>query len=1228
MSFAYKKLKPQDQQTTPYVANKLYDIPSSSYEDYGIKVYTGEYIPTDTFPFDAINDNKDVDGNYRRLIFDSINHLYYHNYTTESSDLLKYPKNTNIFFGTSSYDNYIQSTIASGSFKDAPIRSLPYFTSSFTLYDSGSAIYDESRFFAENNSKLRVISIPQDVYGNGIQPKSFELSSSQYIIKDDGEGNLWDYENLNVRYNGDEYNDLTDGYFDSGSRVHVGNVFYSHGIAVITNIDYLCVVETNPVARNDYSIFLNTQESKVINILQNDFDDCLTINPSSIQLITDPTSSFPDVTVSASGDLVITPNLSGSIPGKYKIDYSIKNNLDIVSNTASVFLTLTQLPLTASVNSLTQSCFGSNNSASLTFSIDQGIPPYSYSFNATDELTNPTPVTNLYQPLITASLFPTKSLILTITDGVNNTYTHSFDSSFEPISARIFTSEVSYNASSDGKIIISASGETPISASLTASFSNSIQLPGTFSNLPQEGYTVYLKDSGNCTSESIATVEKIKYVTASYAVNNNTKYGASDGNIQLILNKEMSGGRLPLTWSWSGNGGTYTTSSIEAFNTPSGSYTLNIFDANSATYSYDFQVLSPEILSYTASINYSGSESSSLVISNLKGGNTPYNITASTPITDYMLTSSGFGNPTIELSGDLTNGGTASIIIQGADSGSLASASILNEGTGTFHTASYSHSYTASNIIELSSSIDFYSRAWEVSQSLCENTTSSLGSNAIRRLNFYTYTGSEWVSVRIKSGSETPIQIDTSGSATGSYVWNTNDDLLIDVITGSNDNFYVRREFSGSSDISGAAANVTGNEITNSAIITGSGRLDDFNDNLDVSLMFGTSHSLKTLSITASKVNTEVTQSNINFKFVRQIPLNDIRDNFTGSVATLITTGSLGSGSNFIARNDEFTDIIFGNTGSYLGPNRELFRETYPYGNIINTVSGSSVEYTNGKIFSGSISASIFGGTNAKYLTQRTDKAFMMVADIDQISFLDVYSYTSASFYNDDPLSPRPNLSPYTHNNHTIYAGSQAMNDDLFYIMVIHKDEDAEMSLPTGINAGELFTRKLEFVNDVNRIYYLFTSPEVGPSFINNYTSSFAITVQAYTEGNRYNVDNEKTASITLRRGVSASLVQSDSSNGAHPIRLSTTENGTHGGGVSYTGSNNGISYKGTAGTNGELSINLPADAPDTLYYYCVNHSNMGGKVNVFNSSSIIQEDVDNRTIAIGKYFIDNVIYG
>ena len=65
MSFAYKKLKPSDLQSTPYVANKLYDIPSSSYDDLGVKIYVGEYVPIKNLDFDPVNDNKDIDGNYK-----------------------------------------------------------------------------------------------------------------------------------------------------------------------------------------------------------------------------------------------------------------------------------------------------------------------------------------------------------------------------------------------------------------------------------------------------------------------------------------------------------------------------------------------------------------------------------------------------------------------------------------------------------------------------------------------------------------------------------------------------------------------------------------------------------------------------------------------------------------------------------------------------------------------------------------------------------------------------------------------------------------------------------------------------------------------------------------------------------------------------------------------------------------------------------------------------------
>ena len=117
------------------------------------------------------------------------------------------------------------------------------------------------------------------------------------------------------------------------------------------------------------------------------------------------------------------------------------------------------------------------------------------------------------------------------------------------------------------------------------------------------------------------------------------------------------------------------------------------------------------------------------------------------------------------------------------------------------------------------------------------------------------------------------------------------------------------------------------------------------------------------------------------------------------------------------------------------------------------------------------------GAENAYYFTQRTDKVWLLTADIDNISFLNVYSYTSESFYQGDPIGQRTNLDPYTHREYTIYAGSQRMENDLMYVMIIHEDENASMALPSGIGSGEIFDRTLSNLNDVNRVYYLFMSP-------------------------------------------------------------------------------------------------------------------------------------------------------
>ena len=118
--------------------------------------------------------------------------------------------------------------------------------------------------------------------------------------------------------------------------------------------------------------------------------------------------------------------------------------------------------------------------------------------------------------------------------------------------------------------------------------------------------------------------------------------------------------------------------------------------------------------------------------------------------------------------------------------------------------------------------------------------------------------------------------------------------------------------------------------------------------------------------IIAELVTSENLPTNINFKFTKQYNLDDIRDNFTASANFLSLTGSGGtaiadgSGSNFIARNDEFTDITYGNSGSFIGPNTLLFRDSYAFGNVLNTISGSNIEYTDGDIWSGSVSASYF----------------------------------------------------------------------------------------------------------------------------------------------------------------------------------------------------------------------------------------------------------------------------
>lgn len=106
--------------------------------------------------------------------------------------------------------------------------------------------------------------------------------------------------------------------------------------------------------------------------------------------------------------------------------------------------------------------------------------------------------------------------------------------------------------------------------------------------------------------------------------------------------------------------------------------------------------------------------------------------------------------------------------------------------------------------------------------------------------------------------------------------------------------------------------------------------------------------------------------------------------------------------------------------------------------------------------------------------------------------------------------------------------------------------------------------------------------------------ATIAVTV-VNSGGNKYALDGTVQQLALLAPSVTYRFDQSDSSNASHPLLLSTTSNGTHGGGSAFT---TGVTAVGTPGSAGAYTeVKLEQDAPDTLYYYCTNHSGMGGEI-------------------------------
>ena len=181
---SFKKLNKADITTVSYAANKNWllkysDDPNDTYAVY----YTGSNVSFNVNgPFTANN-------HYASLIYDQINHLFYQSFTSSlDTGSLKFNLNT--------YESASQ---------QRP-------TASYFNYNINPLLV--KNFPTGANEDIGVLSVNQDIYGSKILPNSFMISQSGLRITDDGNGNL------------------------ISQSAYVGNIFYAHGIVVITDQDH------------------------------------------------------------------------------------------------------------------------------------------------------------------------------------------------------------------------------------------------------------------------------------------------------------------------------------------------------------------------------------------------------------------------------------------------------------------------------------------------------------------------------------------------------------------------------------------------------------------------------------------------------------------------------------------------------------------------------------------------------------------------------------------------------------------------------------------------------------------------------------------------------------------------------------------------------------------------------------------------------------------------------
>ena len=199
----FKRLNVADTFVAPYTANKSWEISSSSFAEK--KIITNIGVNHSGSIFDPTQDYY-TNSQYDRLVYDSINLLYYPSYFPTGSPLF--------------YSERINSPIF-----DATFTSASYWKGHINLGNLDTIKY----FPATSGSVIYVLNIPKNLASEKILPNTFEVyfsSGSNYTAK------IYDDGNYNLFYSGSNVSSSIGTVLSQSS--YVGNVFYEQNVAILT----------------------------------------------------------------------------------------------------------------------------------------------------------------------------------------------------------------------------------------------------------------------------------------------------------------------------------------------------------------------------------------------------------------------------------------------------------------------------------------------------------------------------------------------------------------------------------------------------------------------------------------------------------------------------------------------------------------------------------------------------------------------------------------------------------------------------------------------------------------------------------------------------------------------------------------------------------------------------------------------------------------------------------